>query len=400
MTKLLTMPSLLVALAPLSALVTLAAVTSCADSEDAHARDEDASTIIQPPDAGSDVVEAGRLPCDAGDPSCVSDLLSCAEADFCPTPTAIEARYVFTSVWGSGANDVWAIGSGGTIRRWDGAVWNAVDGGTLETLNAVWGAGPNDVWIAGSSASVLHGPTTWKQEPVFTSGTAFHGRMHAIWGSAANDVRIGGQPFSTFDETLGSVGGNSLRWQAPSADGGVPFELLGGVDGRWADATVRAIWGTSARDIWLSLDNAMMEPWARGVLVHGAGDPLTWTSIDSQANVPLESIWGASASDVWAVGANGTIRRHTTGSKRWAIVDDAPTTASLHAVWGTAANDVWIVGDAGTILHFDGTNWREATVALPLGRKPNLTGVWGSGPNDVWVVGEAFALHFTGRKAP
>ena len=178
--------------------------------------------------------------------------------------------------------------------------------------------------------------------------------------------------------------------------------MVSGLDGRWAQATVLAIWGTSSSDLWVSLDNGNEEPWARGTLAHGVasapGEPLVWTPVDSKSNAPLESLWGSSANDVWAVGDRGEIRRFSGGTS-FAVVDGVPTTESLHGVWGSGPKDVWVVGDAGTILHFDGATWTKATAAFPLGKKPDLRGVWGSGPNDVWVVGDAFALHFTGKKA-
>jgi len=394
---------------PLFALAPLL-VASCADSDDANPHKEDASSVVQPgSDASStDASDAGVLPCDAGDPTCVSELLTCEEADFCPVPSGVDPRYVLTAVWGSSASDVWAVGSGGTITHWDGAAWRSVPSGTRETLNAVWGSSASDVWVAGSTASILRssGAAPWTNVPAFSDDViAYHGRMHAVWGSSASDVRVGGQAFRgdlVEDETVvGSVEGNLLH--TTTADpGGSNLEVVSGLDGRWAQATVLAIWGTSSSDLWVSLDNGNEEPWARGTLAHGVasapGEPLVWTPVDSKSNAPLESLWGSSANDVWAVGDRGEIRRFSGGTS-FAVVDGVPTTESLHGVWGSGPKDVWVVGDAGTILHFDGATWTKATAAFPLGKKPDLRGVWGSGPNDVWVVGDAFALHFTGKKA-
>jgi hypothetical protein len=393
---------LLGATVPLLALPSLF-IASCADSDEATTQKEDASTTVQPVvDASDDVVDAGPAPpCDAGDPSCVGELLDCNEADFCPVSTPIDRRYVLTAVWGAAANDVWAAGSGGTIVHWNGTAWTLVPSNTTETFHTIWGSGPSDVWIAGSTATLLHGAgvaSTFTREPPFQDGRIYNGRVYAIWGASADGVRVGGEPFSSDLLEQGLVGGNHLL-RTPDGTG---WEIFQGLDFRWMGATVRAIWGSSADDVWFSLDDGASESWARGTLAHGVapapGEPLVWTSIDSQSVAALESLWGSSAGDVWAVGAAGTIRRWATGAKQWARVENAPSLASFHAVWGSGPNDVWVVGDAGTILHFDGTTWITATVAFPLGPKPNLTGVWGSGPNDVWVVGEGFALHFTGKK--
>lgn len=370
-------------------------VASCASTEAGDVREKDASAVIQSPDASTSLVDASDAapPCEPGDPECVSKVLSCDEADFCPVPSGLDRRYALTAISGLGAADVWAVGSGGSILHYDGAAWKSVPSGTTETLHAVWASGPNDVWVAGSTATILRGPQ-WTPQPVFTTGTAYHGRVHALWGTSAADVRAGGQPFMQFDDMSSTTGNLLFR-----ADGG--WQVNEGLDGKFGQATVNAIWGSSATDVWIALDNGQEQPWARGTLVHGTprspGGPLEWVAIDSQSSQPFESIWGASAGDVWAVGLGGTVCRFSAGATKWTNVT-TPTTQPLHGVWGSGPADLWVVGDAGTILHFDGTAWTQATVAFPLGKKPNLTGVWGSGPNDVWVVGDVLTLHFTGKK--
>ncbi|MBX3209637.1 MAG: hypothetical protein KF764_31680 [Labilithrix sp.] len=398
-----------VAVLPLALFVPLA-MASCAETDPATPTEDDASSVVTPPegDGGAgDASDAGP-PCDAGDKNCVSTLLSCAEADFCPATIPIDRRFALTAVWGSSATDVWAVGSGGTIAHWDGAAWKVVPSNTGDTLTAVWGSSATDVWIGGSTATILHGAgfaagaAGWKATPAFGDDViSYPGRLHALWGAGATEVRAGGEPFGA-DTEDGPIWGNLLHRTPAGADSGTGWEPLSGLDGRWSYATARAIWGSSARDVWIALDNGAEEPWARGTLAHGTapapGDPLVWTSVDSKSTAPLESLWGSSANDVWAVGGGGAIRRFS-GGAGFAIVEGAPTTEALHGVWGSGPKDVWVVGDSGTILHFDGAAWTEATVAFPLGKKPDLMGVWGSGPNDVWVVGDAFALHFTGKKA-
>ncbi len=387
----------LVFVAPLLALCS-SGIASCASTDAGDAREEDASSVVDPVDAGAPEADAADAapPCDPGEPECVSKLLSCEEADFCPVPSGVDRRYTLRAVWGSGAGDVWAVGSGGTILRYDGTSWKPVPSGTTDTLLAVWGSGSNDIWVAGSTRTILHGPGTWTPASLFGSGETYPGRVHTIWGSGPADVRLGGEQFGNFDEDLGSTWGNHARRV------GDAWGVFQGLDDKYMYATVRAIWGSSADDVWMSIDDGIDQPWARGTLVHGkapaAGQPLEWSPTDSQSSGVLESIWGSSAADVWAVGASGAVRRWATGATKWTIVD-VPTKQSLHGVWGSGPNDVWVVGDAGVILHFDGTAWAEATVAFPLGKKPSLTGVWGSGPNDVWVVGDGYTLHFNGRKA-
>lgn len=376
-------------------------IVSCADSESDSAP-KDSSTLLDAGDAGeggntpdSSVTDAtGSAPCDAADPSCVSAPSDCSVVDWCPVSTGIDPRFALTSVWGSSKSDVWAVGSGGTIIHYDGSKWNSVSSGVQSTLYSVWSSGPNDVWAAGSSKVVLHGTGGAAFTPVPVSEENV-GRAFAVWGTVPGDLFVGGAPHQHFDPDLGQeVSGN--WWRRPSGDADSAWDLLAGFDGQLPNATIRAIWGSSANDLWVSADNSMDSSWMRGVLMHRAGDG-TWESVDSQSSRVLESIWGSSANDVWAVGDEGTLRHFTAGAERWAVVT-APSSAALHGVWGTSANDVWAVGDLGTVIHYDGTSWTSSSVAFPIGKKPNLYGIWGSSADDVWIVGDELTLHFTGSK--
>ena len=68
-------------------------------------------------------------------------------------------RATLNGMWGSSANDLWLVGTEGTIRRWNGSEMS-----TLELdpsvrdhdLFGVFGSGPNDVWIVGERSLVLH----------------------------------------------------------------------------------------------------------------------------------------------------------------------------------------------------------------------------------------------------
>ena len=60
-----------------------------------------------------------------------------------------------TGVWGSDANNVWAVGRG-EILKWNGAVWEAQASGTWNPLNAVWGASASNLWVVGTLGTILH----------------------------------------------------------------------------------------------------------------------------------------------------------------------------------------------------------------------------------------------------
>ena len=91
-------------------------------------------------------------------------------------------------VWGSGPNDVWAVGGDGNgdgiTLHWDGTAWTAVSSGTMYDLIRVWGSGANDVWAVGDVGTILHWDgSAWTSA---SSGTTF--ALFGVWGSGANDV--------------------------------------------------------------------------------------------------------------------------------------------------------------------------------------------------------------------
>jgi len=375
-------------------------LASCASDEDGALPTDDASVPVPTPDGGDAATEAS---CEGV--ACGPAPLSCAEADWCPVATGVDARYALTAVWGTSATDVWAVGSGGTLVHHDGSAWSVIPSGVPETFNAVWGTSATDVWFVASAARILHfegfaaGVARITATGAFGEG-GYGGRMLGISGTSRDDVRVVGESFGSPDF---SENGNHLR-KAPLADGGVKWEILAGLDSAWPTATLHAVWSRSATDVWMTVDDLQDQSWLRGMVFRGrpgdAGDggALAWRPIESQSSQPLEGLWGASNGEMWAVGAHGAIRRWQEGAERFEIVPST-TTETLHAVWGTSANDVWAVGDDGVLLHFDGTAFRATTTALPRGKKPRVLGVWGSGPNDVWAVGDGALLHFTGHKS-
>lgn len=402
------------ALASMLPLGLMAAFASCAADDDATtAGKEDASTVPEAapqsqPDAGdgSPPLDAG---CDAADPSCTTSVVTCDRVAWCTPTTSSPVVHSLLAIWGSAANDVWTVGTGGTILHFDGTSWESTQTDLKNTFYGVWGSGRSDVWVVSSTEVVLHGTgfegstTTWTNVATTVPAEKI---IRAVWGSSPNDVRLGSNPFGMEAPPPVYVAQGNQFVRTVDDTGATTWTPIIG------SAAVTSIWGSSASDVWIAGDNSLTASYARGQIMHGTpgdagadagpADSLAWTAIDSQSNVTLESVWGSSANDVWAVGAVGTIRHITSTDVRWQKVA-SPTNQTLHSVWGSGPDDVWAVGDAGTILHWNGTSFdiaNEFTSAqFPIGQKPDLRAVWGSGPNDVWIAGEQILLHFTGRKA-
>lgn len=374
---------------------------SCATTqEDASAPVPVEASPLPTGDAGveADADAPPEAGCDASDRACVTHVVTCAEASWCPSPAGVSSLYALTSVWGSSKNDVWAVGSGGTIVHYDGTAWTPTPTGIKNTFYAVVGSSATDVWAVSASDVMLHstgftgGTTTWT--PFSAAPTKYDARpVYAAWATAAGDLQVGGSSFYFFSPD-GSSGPVNQFTRAKLPDGGVAWNAVKG------QGTVRGIWGSSDDDVWILDDNSQSVGWQLGLTLHGTrgdGGDLVWRSVDSQSSVLLSAVWGSSASDVWAVGDKGTIRHLAKDATHWDPVDST-VTERLHGIWGSAADDVWAVGDSGTILHYDGARWSSSLAAFPIGKKPNLYGVWGSARADVWIVGDGIALHFLGEK--
>jgi photosystem II stability/assembly factor-like uncharacterized protein len=388
-----------------TALVTVVPVVSisCAATEDGVATPPPSNPLPEgAADDGGDEASTKDGGCDSAAPDCISAPVSCNDVSWCPSNTGIANLYVLTKVWGTSKNDVWAVGSGGTVIHWDGGAWtpSAVPPSPAEVRNtffAVGGTGPNDVWVASTTSSIFHNTGSgWvKQESPAPKG--YELVVFSIWSDGSDRFRLGTSDFEyviTMPKGERRVRGNQFAGMTTDK-AEIAWEPQEGT------ASVLGYYGT-ADDLWLIGDNSTYMPWQRALTVHGVRSALTnelvWTEVESNSLAKLNAIWGSSATDIWAVGDQGVLRRMRPGQTSWEIVP-SPTNESLYALWGTSATDIWAAGENGTILHYDGVTWSPDRAAFPVGKKkPHLTGIWGSAPDDVWIVGGGLALHYTGAK--
>jgi hypothetical protein len=104
----------------------------------------------------------------------------------------------FTSVSGTGANDVLAVGWNGVIFRYDGTQWRSAPSGTHQFLYGVWAAAPSSAFAVGATGLILHsaGPgSPWTSTKVRTEF------LFGVWGSSAVDVFAVGQGGTIFHGT-------------------------------------------------------------------------------------------------------------------------------------------------------------------------------------------------------
>ena len=317
-------------------------------------------------------------------------------------------------VWGSSASDVWVVGSNGLIRHFDGSAWATFDSGTTNWLQAIWGTGANDVWIAGWYETTLHWDgSTWTSVP--GPGAKPLELLYGVWGSATDDVWVTGGH------------GHLQHWDGTAwsmVNLGLPNDELHGVT------------GTGPDDVWIASYDRILH-W------NGSAWSTSWTSTNG-ATGPLTKFFGVGASspsEAWAVGraetndSSGPSLFRWDGT-RWSPVMDGPqatlyavaalgagkalavgditelvgtgtpvrigsgSPGALHSVWGSSTSDVWAVGgywlypNSNRLHHWDGQRWTAAPSATA---RWGANAVWGSGPADVWAGGEGAVEHWDGQ---
>ncbi len=85
------------------------------------------------------------------------------------------------SVFAVSASEVYIVGTQGTILAWDGAVWAAMKAPTTRSLRAVWAMGNKDVYAVGDGGVVLHfDGKAWQDQTL--PGKVSESALLALWG--------------------------------------------------------------------------------------------------------------------------------------------------------------------------------------------------------------------------
>lgn len=93
-------------------------------------------------------------------------------------------------LWGADANNLWAVGSAGRIRKYNGSTWADQTSNTTENLIGIWGSSSTNIWAIGdlSSGRIFHwdGVNWASQTPA-----AFSARFKvAIAGAGAANIWV------------------------------------------------------------------------------------------------------------------------------------------------------------------------------------------------------------------
>ena len=58
-------------------------------------------------------------------------------------------------VWGTGPNDVFAVGDSGTVLHYNGIAWNTMTSSVTTVLYGIWGSSFDNVFAIGASGKII-----------------------------------------------------------------------------------------------------------------------------------------------------------------------------------------------------------------------------------------------------
>ncbi len=218
--------------------------------------------------------------------------------------------------FGFAADQVWVVGQGGTLLRWDGAAFTPEDSGTTEDLWGLWGSAPDDLWAVGGSGVapslgvLLHRDASgWSSVPLPTLSRANVHALFKVWGSGASDVWAVGQHglLLHYDGTA---------WEERPT--GTGEDLV-------------AVWGTGPEHV------AIVGGRANGVLL--LWDGVALRSVDLSYAPGLNGVWLRDPGVVHVAGVRGTLRSYAWDGTLLRD-DDGATTLDFHSIHGVVAPSV------------------------------------------------------------
>ncbi|MCP4714236.1 MAG: hypothetical protein GY868_03890, partial [Deltaproteobacteria bacterium] len=98
------------------------------------------------------------------------------------TETGINADLF--DIWGSAADNVFAVGTDGTILHYDGTLWQTMESPTSQDLYSIWGSGPQSIYAVGDQGTILNfNGSSWSEMTGPTTKALNH-----VWGPAPDTV--------------------------------------------------------------------------------------------------------------------------------------------------------------------------------------------------------------------
>lgn len=333
----------------------------------------------------------------------------------------------YYGIWGTSANDIFAVGIGGVIVHYNGTRWMQMDSPTHEHLMDVWGLSSDDVYAVGFDGTILHyDGTDWSTVSSSTSADlrSIHGHSGWIYVGGDNGTLLRapyGGSFSTINHGLSNLGQindvytnlgsvymactsgcaqySSGSWSKISSDTLLSLAgfsqtmiMAGGMNGlvrlyngsSWTtysdplNSTIDAMWG-------IDRDTMLAHSWA--TLMKYTESTQSWAEYGDSDIGKAKDMWGASANGYYIIDYRGIHKCSESNC------NTLYSTGNLEAVWTPDNRNVYAVGESGKAAYCSGTTCETQATGTAF----NLNGVFGSSTVDVVAVGDTgTTLHYNG----
>ena len=106
----------------------------------------------------------------------------------------LEVRADFYDVLCFSKDNVWVVGTKGTIYHFDGNTWSKFESPTTIWLEAIWGRSENEIYVAGDETNIFRWDgSNWKQlEYKTNTGKSLQNRLYTIGGAPNGPTYVGG----------------------------------------------------------------------------------------------------------------------------------------------------------------------------------------------------------------
>ncbi len=279
---------------------------------------------------------------------------------------------VLSAVWGSGEDDVFAVGGDefGRVFHYDGTVWSEMDVPEMPLLVWVFGFGSDDVYAVGRGGGVIHyDGSAWSE---LDSGTTED--LWGIWGSAPDDMWIVGGNIDDVDDN----GPVLMRFD------GAEFTPVDVPENDRNSASLFKVWGIGSK---------LFAVGERGLIIEFDGREWAQVPGGAAADDDLIALWGTSEDNIVAVGGRGIARVSVYDGRAW-TTRQFSSTPGLNAVYMVASTEAIVGGVNGYAGVFDVATG-ELTVE-PTDTTESLHAIWADGEGRFYAVGGRFAPPFRG----
>ncbi len=228
-------------------------------------------------------------------------------------------------IWGTAADNLFAVGDTGAILHYNGSIWSSMDSGVTTYLDSVYVA-ENGQWaVAGGfgvpDKMIRYNGNSWSPVSIPVEES-----ISDLWGS-------GDKVYAAVRGAVLSSGDSGVSWLAEPTPAGTGY--------------LNAIWGTG-------MNGPLFAVGDDAVLLTSSGDG-NWSNMQSNAlsHLDLKGVWGSSGDDVYAVG---------------------------HSYEMLGSNE-------SQIVHFDGTSWKSVYYSYNVLPAQYLNDIWGRSQADVFAFG-------------